>query len=1667
MSEIKKIGYFEHRAQKLGFRPQTEVVYNSNLPYADQLDEESSVALAAIKTNLPKVVLQGELPTGLTYWTSQLTRYVRLYGLKFSVDDHVLFVKLLYEIIIIPDLECVLVERLCNALTKLLKKRELLSRKDLQLDWVPIYKLVERFLYSKLEPMGLEWTPNSLEAKLRALVRNCRSYFPPNSTQDMLDEWRPLMCPFDIVVGKAAKYFDMFLPTLVFNEEERNASWKVWIDEFVSLWKSVQNGPSWEKQFITLFARLAHNNIGYIDWSDCVNVLFTRLLRALNLPVGKLQRTTALANQMPIDSTCLWIVSMLGGPLTKVVLQNLKHLLKATETYFHPSNLGKWSTILLQFMQSIATKFVNRVNRERYKKRKWEPNIPESHLISDEDIEEFVEILKPVTLLTLYSKLGAASASKVLQYLAHLRSDLVIPSLLDKTYVALGTLTEPHQVRACLMALCSTIGPAITSYPEMRKHVIPLLFHCLPALDPNDLPKSTVAFQFISTCLTLIPFVDCSDAPQQNHQLSEIDKEVCFMTAQLEDFVIQFLDRCFVLLESMNQGHDSHSQESFSDSDLLVNQSEGVSGMILVTAGTMILQQSSKKIFLHCLDKLFQFATSHLLEGHVAMSSAVTLCAVTAKAYPAEAFAKFIPYYCREVLEYFADNADAKNYEKIDKQLMWDMKILSEISHVGTIHILQYKDKLFDVAEHAVALTAKDGYEVGVRIIKFCIRGWSLFYTHDRRNSVHDINEDPSSYLALDDWGTTMPPWKIQLSWHVPTEAELEAAFDALDKFLLPVLQNLSDFTDGKTDLNKEELQKTLYIIKELVRECYLLLPVDTTDTVKLQEETSELLKSWPVRTIENLPYYETVLSKGDRKQYRSKVFKVVRAALQKIMSTREDAVEAVCLIIDIYSHCFLMHEQLKSEFDQQWKVFAAYKNAMQSPFKIKKRRDRFTHIDRTVLQQRMRVLAIERSSYTTMHHNIMLDLISLSVSHYMKVRSNAQALFFSGLALVPHVTYKEYLPLILKNLDKSKNVAHQEFKGALYLLIGQSKSRVFLAYYQKWDTFAKAWPALINAPHSDKPSIAMLYEKLAMKIQSHFVTIAINYQLSDGAVQAAVNLLRSKSVPLAQEFSVEESLAVGKTTLRSFNEYNLNLYHELVNNLIDLYESGDLSWKYSELVLGMVSLLMRHDVDIPVRIVNLFMTSLIDDAISVRTLAIGCIGSITKKLKRNHVVEMMSVSEIESSACPKDDKLYPGDREDNVWHQYDSENKTDSADKFNNTRFIDKTHWGYYCWPKQLKTYAKHEMQPKLDRDRSELEPAEVPVYDGFTDPDFVSQLVSYLCLENEKGKDKFDDKKMDVFRGLFRNFGDTFVPYFKDHIIRLVSDKQESFQRCAAEIITGMVMGSKHWPFEKVDAMWEWLLPALHNALMNISVETLKDWDTTFSHIVQNRDPRRIHWVLDFLVNQPKEASNSALVESSRLYVLQGGIHQQEWRVPRLLQMVLDHVEPMLGHPYKNIRNRIGSLVASLFLYDVQLLAKPQLTQRTPSVDGFIDRVMPRLEPLMSGETPPIGGSSPEGSVVSFPKSASALLDEVNLPVGTSIAAGAGFSNIESLTSGAVEKIQKRLKEMFSQGSIGPDITNLTNIQDQLASSLTGSADGTLSLDDSVRSSSDDSDNALVRCN
>uniref|UniRef100_A0A671QJI1 Proteasome activator complex subunit 4A n=1 Tax=Sinocyclocheilus anshuiensis TaxID=1608454 RepID=A0A671QJI1_9TELE len=1525
----------------LGFVPQKDIVYNELLPYKDKLDEESNEFLAQIKGNLGRAVQLREIWPGVLFWTRKLSTYMRLYGRKFSKEDHVHFVKLLYELVTIPKLEISMMQCFARLLITLLKKKELLSREDLELPWRPLYELQDRILYSKTEHLGLNWFPSfssiysSVEAVLKALIKNCRPYFPESATQEMLEEWRPLMCPFDVTMQKAMGYFELFLPTTL-PPELHDKGFKLWFDELISLWVSVQNLPSWEVNLVSLFARLANDNIGYIDWDPYIPKIFTRILRSLNLPVGSSQMLVSryLTNAYDISHVVIWISALLGGP-SKQTQTQLSGLFNSIASFFHPSNHGRWLMKLMKLVQRLPASVVKRLHRERYRMPTWLTPVPESHLLSEQDITDFVESMKQPILLVMFSKTGSLDAAQALQNLALLRPDLVIPPVLEKTYPAMETLTEPHQLTAtlsCMIGVARSLVAGGQRFPEGPTHMLPLLMRALPGVDPNDFSKCMITFQFLATFVTLVPLVDCSAADLFTCHNSLL----CSASAEFEDFVLQFIDRCFALIDTstLEQTREEMETEKMTHLESLVE-------LGLSSTFSTILTQCSMEIFQVALEKVFNFATTNIFETHVAGRMVANMCRAATKCHPAEALKLFLPHCCNAILQISAYEEEL-NEEELDKELMWNLQLLSEVTRVDGDQLLLYRSQLVQILQLTLHLKCKQGYNLACKLLYHILRSMSLIYPREYCSMPGGVQQHTDTYLPIKDWGRPGDLLNLGIQWHMPSTEEKEFVFYLLDLLLKPELQHLQKHTQGEQDISRDDVLQSLSIVHNCLLGASSLLPLLNGEPV---------IKS--IIQLCETNVYTGVDYDLSRENYREDICKVIRPLLHHTLEHSEDDIKSLFSIIKIINDLLHFKGSHKHEFDSRWKSFSLIKKSMENKLHGSKQHIRALLIDRVMLQHELRNLTKEGCCYRSVHQDLINDLLRLSTSRYSQVRSKAQNVLFTALGTYS-LCCRDVIPAVLEYLDPDRtDVTQQQFKGALYCLLG-NHSGICLANLQYWDCIALTWPAILHSGMSpsmslEKSSVVRLFDDLADKIHRQYETIGIDFSIPESCVEVALKMMKSSNPEPTPCAASEQEELEGRKRQEQKNKDSVQKYEKLVVDLLDSLYDRNLLWKFEQIAIGFLSLMLRDDHPLPSSAVLFFVESLNHDSLLVRNGAISAVSGILKQLKRPHkkvAVNPYDISELKTSLH----SLLAGDRPDNQWLRYDSSRLPCSQQDWNECCFIEKTHWGYSIWPRKLLLYAPLEEQPKQGKTREEMNESEQIIYDHFSDQQFIDQFIQYLSLEDRKGKDKFSPRRFCLFKGLFRNFDDAFLPLLKPHMERLVADSHESTQRCVAEIISGLIRGSKHWSYSKVEKLWALLCPLLRKALSNITIETYADWGTCIATACESRDPRKLHWLFEMLMESPVTGEGGSFVDACRLYVLQGGLAQQEWRVPELLHRLLQYLEPKLTQVYKNVRERIGSVLTYIFMIDVNLPHTQPTT--SPRNAEFTERVLARLKPLTEGE-------------------------------------------------------------------------------------------------------------------
>lgn len=185
--------------------------YNRFLPFAEDVDADADKYLAEIKSNLSRTIHDNRVShsagqaDSTVKWIVNLHKYVILYGLRFTKEDHVFFIKVIFELLLLPNVSVVVLDKFAKVLVALLKKKYLLSRDDLELPWRPLYDLYFYWEESSGSQRGMVKPCPGFKTQIRMVIKYSRTYFSVNATEEMLKEWRPMLCPFDRAVNTAMK----------------------------------------------------------------------------------------------------------------------------------------------------------------------------------------------------------------------------------------------------------------------------------------------------------------------------------------------------------------------------------------------------------------------------------------------------------------------------------------------------------------------------------------------------------------------------------------------------------------------------------------------------------------------------------------------------------------------------------------------------------------------------------------------------------------------------------------------------------------------------------------------------------------------------------------------------------------------------------------------------------------------------------------------------------------------------------------------------------------------------------------------------------------------------------------------------------------------------------------------------------------------------------------------------------------------------------------------------------------------------------------------------------------------------------------------------------------------------------------------------------------------
>ena len=95
----------------------------------------------------------------------------------------------------------------------------------------------------------------------------------------------------------------------------------------------------------------------------------------------------------------------------------------------------------------------------------------------------------------------------------------------------------------------------------------------------------------------------------------------------------------------------------------------------------------------------------------------------------------------------------------------------------------------------------------------------------------------------------------------------------------------------------------------------------------------------------------------------------------------------------------------------------------------------------------------------------------------------------------------------------------------------------------------------------------------------------------------------------------------------------------------------------------------------------------------------------------------------------------------------------------------------------------------------------------------------------------------------------------------------------------------------------LWSWMQPLLRKVVSKITVESFGNWGTCFATASESRDPQRIHWMLEALMEEPIQSKGKYSVPNINKPFLQKKNHFGQFF--NLLQGLLLTVQDFM--PYR----------------------------------------------------------------------------------------------------------------------------------------------------------------------
>ncbi|KAJ3576138.1 hypothetical protein NP233_g640 [Leucocoprinus birnbaumii] len=1151
-------------------------------------------------------------------------------------------------------------------------------------------------------------------------------------------------------------------------------------------------------------------------------------------------------------------------------LDSLARLIASVESFFHPSNSGSWTQDLSAFIKCIASEF----NKRWFEEQKPDCKIPMNRRLTRQMKRELVKSMRTVALLAMFSQDSTVvnNIQGCLKSMCIMEPDLILDPILERAVPSLEALTETHRTLAVIKAL-GAIAPAIVSrqvHYAGAKHLVPILQLLIPGIDLNDPSKTlcTTAFLVeISQYITIGDLTGYGDIAPQSDTEPTLPPETHLTLPSLSfDEADGYAD----LIPKLTTEEEDALLKARIRRNLPEEGPNGSSGgatevqVVDAVAGacSQICVHLSEPLFDMVLNMVYNYASTNVRTNAVRAIHQLVEC--VANANPEKTLAKFFPMCSANIRVELENGASSLRTTSTsrplpsDATLHWNLAILRGAVYNDGRAVLKYKDEFISLLRFLRDKTfSKRGYSWTGKLLSSLLL--TLTHTYPLENKF--VNPEEWSSLEFREnhhryWGKRYAADEVKISWHIPSEDEIQFALQIFRELVKPTLERLEELLrpDVTRDANwRNDFCRYLTFVRnafagiptlyeEKIPENYFEDLVHTSDILdEIPEMIAHLdpIKSGFCLTDTKDPRY--VFITGLRKRFGQFLH---AASVSLRQQGEENTVDAVQILVRSMRTYLIEYADSRDSSSVNGESYTSEKNIARL-FIGQKTWPRAVYVRRAryYASTRLRWNSIERCR-GSLEDSLIDDLVEWSVWHYPIIRQSGQGVL-EAIANVYDGVRRRALPVLLKALEPGED--DDRMKGALWTI----NYPVFGKYALSEPSLAMTTVQhLFGCQHNEKPSLqncsAVVFENC---LNSFTEPCHIVFGVAKPRVEDAITQLKQLLVFSEADQEVSRRCLEQRTRRTQKTD---NVVQEITKYILGLSESGKLHWRYSIYAIRCLRTLVRRDVPLQGAHMRFFLAKVHDDHPTMRYYAQRAIMKSVRFLKLRTCYKKPEDLALMRNINPLH-SLVPVKPSRQTTPEFLMAYKTpvDFSIASKEPIFYDKDPPGWLTWGNHVKLYMLPDLTTSTfhpwDATSSEAISA---MLDSTTRQKFWEKLSVYYSEENHETAMLQDN--VSCVKSIFQLLEDKPFNVFKPVVEKLVVDKDQNKQRAAAELLAGVLGGSKHWPAKKQESLWAWFTPHMKKIFsQNIKTDTLPIWSSFVEYMFYHRDPRRIQPLVDCIVN------------------------------------------------------------------------------------------------------------------------------------------------------------------------------------------------------------------------